>query len=141
MIILDSDHLSILRYQSERAERLTERLNQSPIQPIGTAIVNVEEAMRGWLAAIAKERELERQLLAYRELGELFGFFSGFTIAFLDLHAIQLFKDFRKSGVKIGTMDLKTACIAIANDALLLTANRRDFEKVPGLKFENWLDS
>jgi tRNA(fMet)-specific endonuclease VapC len=51
-----------------------------------------------------------------------------------------LFKDFRKSGVRIGTMDLKTASIAIAHDALLLTANRRDFEKIPGLKFENWLD-
>jgi tRNA(fMet)-specific endonuclease VapC len=137
MIILDSDHLSILRCQSARAERLTECLDQTPIRPIGTSIVNVEEAMRGWLAAIAKERQIDRQLLAYRELGELFAFFSGFTIAFLDSRAIQLFKDFRKSGVKIGTMDLKTACIAIANDALLLTANSRDFEKVPGLRFEN----
>ena len=119
MIILDSDHLSILRYQhSERAERLIERLNLSSIQPIGTSIANVEEAMRGWLAAIAKERQIERQLLAYRELGELFAFFSGLTIAFLDLNSVQLFKGFRKSGVKIGTMDLKTACIAMANDAL-----------------------
>jgi tRNA(fMet)-specific endonuclease VapC len=37
-------------------------------------------------------------------------------------------------------MDLKTACIAIVSQAILLTANRRDFEKVPDLKFENWLD-
>jgi tRNA(fMet)-specific endonuclease VapC len=34
---------------------------------------------------------------------------------------------------------LKIASIALANDALLLTANRRDFEKVPGLQLENWL--
>lgn len=54
--------------------------------------------------------------------------------------AAQRFTALRKSGVKIGTMDLKTACIAIAHDALLLTANRLDFEKVPGLKFENWLE-
>ena len=26
------------------------------------------------------------------------------------------------------------------NDVLFLTANRRDFEKVPGLRFENWLE-
>jgi len=37
-------------------------------------------------------------------------------------------------------MDLKTACNTIVNQTILLTANRRDFEKVPGLKFENWLD-
>ena len=35
---------------------------------------------------------------------------------------------------------LKMACIAVANNALFLTANRRDFEKVPGLRFENWLE-
>ena len=32
------------------------------------------------------------------------------------------------------------ACIALANEVLFLTANRRDFEKVPGLRFENWLE-
>ena len=63
-----------------------------------------------------------------------------FTIALLDSNAAELFKDFRRSGVKIATMDLKTACIAMASNALLLTANRRDFERVPGLKFENWLE-
>ena len=34
----------------------------------------------------------------------------------------------------------KTAAIAIVNNALLLTANRRDYEQIPGLRFENWLD-
>lgn len=36
-------------------------------------------------------------------------------------------------------MDKKIAPIAIANNALLLTANRRDFEQVPGLRFDNWM--
>src|SRR5437667_10449527 len=117
MIILDSDHLSILRYHhSERALKLVERLNQAPEQPIATSIANVEEAMRGWLSAIAKERRIERQLSAYRELGELFTFFSGFTIALLDANAAGLFNGFRKAGVKIATMDLKPACIALASN-------------------------
>jgi tRNA(fMet)-specific endonuclease VapC len=141
VIILDSDHLSILRYHnSERALKLVARLDQSKDKSFASSIASVEEAMRGWLSAIAKERQIERQISSYRELGELFAFFSGFTIALLDSNAANLFNDFRKTGVRIATMDLKTACIAIANDALLLTANRRDFEKVPGLKFENWLD-
>ena len=96
--------------------------------------------MRGWLSAIAKERQIQRQISAYRELGELFTFFSAFTIALLDSTAAGLFNSLRKSGVRIATMDLKTACIALASNALLLTANRRDFEKVPGLRFESWLD-
>lgn len=37
-------------------------------------------------------------------------------------------------------MDKKIAAIAIANAALLLTANRRDFEQIPNLRCENWMD-
>jgi tRNA(fMet)-specific endonuclease VapC len=58
----------------------------------------------------------------------------------LSADAVDLFTRFRNSGIKIGTMDLKMACIAMANNVLFLTANRRDFGQVPGLRFENWLD-
>jgi predicted nucleic acid-binding protein len=37
-------------------------------------------------------------------------------------------------------MDLKIACITIVNQGTLLTRNSKDFAKVPGLHFENWLD-
>jgi hypothetical protein len=36
-------------------------------------------------------------------------------------------------------MDLKIASIALIQDALLVTANLRDFSIVPGLRCENWL--
>ena len=32
----------------------------------------------------------------------------------------------------------ESSAISLVSSALLLTANRRDFEKVPGLRFENW---
>jgi tRNA(fMet)-specific endonuclease VapC len=35
-------------------------------------------------------------------------------------------------------MDLKIAATAIANNATLLSRNLKDFNKVPGLKVENW---
>ena len=141
MILLDTDHLSVLKYtDNERYARLHGRLLAAAPEPIGTTIVNVEEQMRGWLAAIAKERTLLRQITTYRELADLFDFFAKINIVSLTAEAVDLFNGFRKSGVKVATMDLKTACIAIASNALLLTANRRDFEKVPGLRFENWLE-
>lgn len=49
------------------------------------------------------------------------------------------FLRYRKEAIRIGSMDLKIACIVMAHDATLLTRNASDFERVPGLKHENWL--
>lgn len=92
--------------------------------------------MRGWLSAVAREREAKRQVAAYRELGSLFDFFADFEIAPFDDAAVERFEQFNR----IRMSDRKIAAIALANDALLLTANRRDYELVTGLRFENWMD-
>ncbi len=52
----------------------------------------------------------------------------------------QRFAAFRAKGLRIGTLDLRIACIVLEYDATLLTRNSVDFAKVPGLRFENWLD-
>ena len=106
----------------------------------GTTIVNVAEQMRGWLAAINKERQALRQVTAYQELGKLFDFYSCYHIAAFDEAAANRFNELRRSKIRVGTSDLKIAAVALTFDALLLTANRQDFEKVPGLRFANWLD-
>ncbi len=57
MILLDTDHLTVLKYtDSERHARLHGRLVTAAPELVGTTIVNVEEQMRGWLSAIAKEK-------------------------------------------------------------------------------------
>ena len=42
--------------------------------------------------------------------------------------------------IRIGTMDLRIASIALAQGGILLSRNLRDFERVPDLKVENWLE-
>ena len=92
MILLDTNHVSILRMpSSERRTRLVERMTLSHDQHFGIPIVVVEETMRGWLAAIAKERLARRQVAAYRELSSLFEFFATFPIAQFDRAAADLF--------------------------------------------------
>ncbi|MFO0806180.1 MAG: type II toxin-antitoxin system VapC family toxin [Gemmataceae bacterium] len=138
MIILDSDHASVLKYRdSERYIRLTARLALA-LEPVATTIVTAEEQMRGWLASIAKERKAFRQVKPYLELRELFNFFGGLSLLPFDEVSANLFEQFHR--IRIGAMDRKIAAITIANDSLLLTANRSDFEQVPGLRFENWMD-
>ena len=78
---------------------------------------------------------------AYQKLAKLFRFFAAFTIVDFTDPAVAKYEELRKAKVRIGSQDLKIACIAVVNDALLLTANRQDFEQVPGLRLENWLDA
>jgi tRNA(fMet)-specific endonuclease VapC len=40
--------------------------------------------------------------------------------------------------LRIGTMDLKIAAIALTQDATVLTKNLKDFGRVPGLRVEDW---
>ncbi len=69
MMILDSDHLTVLKYRgSQRYQRLTKRFETVAVEDICTTIINYEEAMRGWLAVIAKEKHISRQVAAYCEL-------------------------------------------------------------------------
>jgi tRNA(fMet)-specific endonuclease VapC len=139
MILLDTDHVTALKYQNTaRCQRLLVRLALVTDEVVGVAVVTVEEQMRGWLAAIAKERKPVRQIGPYRELAALFDFYAAFDIIPFDETAVAIFETF--GAVQIGTMDKKIAAIALANNALLLTANRRDFEQVPGLRFENGMD-
>jgi len=141
MILLDTDHLSLLKYHdSDRQRRLVARITLAAGQTFGVTIISVEEQMRGWLAAIALQKQVRRQVSAYRELGRLFDFFRPFTLASFDNAAVERFELLRSGGVRIGTMDLKIASIVLSLDALLLTANRQDFGQVPGLRFENWMD-
>jgi tRNA(fMet)-specific endonuclease VapC len=40
--------------------------------------------------------------------------------------------------IRIGTQDLRIAALVMANNGILVTRNRQDFERVPGLRFEDW---
>lgn len=71
-----ADHRNQLKYpESERGRRLIDRRAAlPPSEVIGVSIVSVEERMRGWLAAIAKEKRAIRQVAGYRELARLIEF-------------------------------------------------------------------
>ena len=140
MIVLDSDHLSILMYpENPRYERLVAAMNASTDADFAVTVVSLEEQMRGWLAAINRARDPAKQVPYYTRLTGLVNFYGSWRILPFDFAAAAQFAESRKSGIRIGTMDLKIACIALAQDALLLSANLRDFERVAGLRVESWI--
>lgn len=142
MILVDTDHLTLLTNARAAAhEALLERLYAAPPQIIGVPIIAAEEQCRGWLAEIARHRDLDKQIHAYDQLAKLFEFLGEWEILRFDTNAAELFERLRKQHRRVGTQDLKIAAISLANEALLLSANLRDFKQVAGLRVENWLGS
>jgi tRNA(fMet)-specific endonuclease VapC len=50
----------------------------------------------------------------------------------------ELYSALRQSGSIIDDIDLLIAGIAIENDLTLVTNNQKHFQRIPGLKIENW---
>jgi tRNA(fMet)-specific endonuclease VapC len=47
--------------------------------------------------------------------------------------------DLKEKGTPIGAMDLLIAAHALFLEAVLVTGNEREFQRVPDLKIENWM--
>lgn len=140
MLVLDTDHLAEFDDASAAGARLNERLLASG-EELAATIVSVEEQLRGWLAQIHRlHADPYAQIPAYARLQRRLEFYADWTVLQWDAGSAELFADLRRQGVRIGSMDLKIACIALAHSAILLTRNSRDFAQVPGLRMENWLD-
>jgi tRNA(fMet)-specific endonuclease VapC len=72
MLILDTDHLTVIQRQSEPDYTiLRDRLRRAP-EIVCTTIVNIEEQLRGWLAVISRSRKVEQDIVAYRQLGGIY---------------------------------------------------------------------
>lgn len=50
----------------------------------------------------------------------------------------QIRAQIQRLGTPIGSYDLQIAAIALANDLILVTHNTREFERVEGLKLDDW---
>lgn len=141
MIVLDTNHLSVLaKVGTSRSESLADRLVERVGESIATTIVCVEESLRGWLADIHRAETVRDEQRPYDRLGAMIDFLADWEILKLDDFAVAKFEEFQRQRIRVAPQDLKIASIALVNNALLLSANLKDFQKVPGLRVENWLE-
>lgn len=139
-IILDTDCVSLLeRGDSAEQRELQKRLAVlSSDDVVATTIITFEEQMRGWLAYLAKSRTLGAQVAAYTWLKRFLDNYRVIPVLEFDGAAANEFRRLQSLRLRVGTMDLKIAAIALARDAVLITRNLRDFERVPDLKIDDW---
>jgi len=81
ILILDTGHLTAIQRQTEPAcTILSSRLQTFENEDVCTTIISFEEQMRGWLAVIARSKNIEQEVNAYERLNSLLEFFGSVPV-------------------------------------------------------------
>ena len=133
--VLDTDHVSLF----QRGHSLVrQRIKAVPRGEIAVTVVTVEEQMRGRLSLIREASSPNQLILAYERLRVTVNYYRTANLLDFDQEAYNCYAELVRQRIRIGTQDLRIAAIVLANEGILVTRNRRDFERVPGLRFEDW---
>lgn len=138
MLVLDTDHMSLLEWGGEGSAALRERLADVSPDEVVTTIISYEEQMRGWMAYIARAKSVDQEVEAYRRLRRHLDNYRQVPILDFGENSAARFLSLRRARIRIGTMDLKIAAIVLSQGATLLSRNLVDFARVPRLSVEDW---
>jgi tRNA(fMet)-specific endonuclease VapC len=133
--VLDTDTLTLLL---RGHARVCQHVAEQDSNELCVSIITIEEMLRGWYTQIRRAKTDEQIERAYAALQQAVQVASRLPILAFDHAVIQRFAELRKHKLRIGTNDLKIAATVFENQAVLVTRNRSDFRRVPGLMFEDW---
>ena len=115
-----------------------QRLAILPGDSVGVCPINIEEVIRGRLATLGRALAGVHHVEAYAFLVDAVELFRRLPLVPFDVPSEIQFQNLKRSRLRVGTLDLKIAAIALAHHLTVLTRNRRDFGRVPGLVIEDW---
>ena len=123
----------IIYAKNKRPEGLFQRLMECPPEDICISVITMAELEYG----VFKSSQPDRNRLALSTL------LSGIRVVPFDSNAAREYGDIRadleRQGIVIGGNDMLIAAQARAMNLILVTNNQREFERIKGLKTENWL--
>jgi tRNA(fMet)-specific endonuclease VapC len=137
--LMDTDHISILQKQAG-AEYAVLMAHIATINRTDLlfCIVSFHEQALGCNSYIAQAKTSADVERGYRMFDRILTAFAAAHVLPFDNNATSVFDDLTTKRVRIATMDLRIASIALSRGLTVLTRNSRDFGKVPGLVIEDW---
>jgi tRNA(fMet)-specific endonuclease VapC len=137
--LLDTDHISILQKQSgQEFTNVAARIAQHPHSDVAFSIVSFHEQVLGCHAYLNRARNSADPVRGYDMVGQVQRDFAAAIVLPFDGAAASEFDSLLAQRIRIATMDLRLAAITLSRGLTLLTRNKRDFSKVPGLMFSDW---
>ncbi len=118
-----------------------DRVATIPAHEQAVPVIVIEEIIRGRLSVI-RQAEAGRSRVsivhAYGLFEETFRDFRRIHILSYTAQAEARYHQWLQQGIRLATHDLRIAAICVAHAARLISRNRQDFERVPGLMVEFW---
>ena len=140
--IFDTDHATLF---GQGNPQIVQRVSAVNPKDIAITLVTFEEQMYGRLNRIRRAKSEDEVISAYASLRKTINYLTDFELLDFDRDAENYYREFLRQKIRVGTQDLRIGAIlfegfanALANSGVLLTRNRRDFERIPGLRFEDW---
>ncbi|MEZ2231863.1 type II toxin-antitoxin system VapC family toxin [Microcoleus sp.] len=133
--IFDTDHATLFQQGNPQ---IVQRVSAVNSKDIAITIVTFEEQMYGRLNRIRRAKSEDEIVSAYASLRKTINYLTDFELLDFDQDAQHYYMEFLQQKIRVGTQDLRIAAIALSKSGILLTRNRRDFERIHGFKFEDW---
>ncbi|OCR02899.1 nucleic acid-binding protein [Oscillatoriales cyanobacterium USR001] len=133
--VLDTDHVSLFQQNHPIVSRRIKALNP---EEIAVTVITVEEQFYGRLNQIRRAKSADAILSAYARLRATLNYFKTVNLLDFNQEAYNCYSELVRQKIRIGTQDLRIAACVISSNGILVTRNRRDFERIPGLRFEDW---
>jgi tRNA(fMet)-specific endonuclease VapC len=134
--LLDTDILTLIQFGHAVT---VQRLATHPEADVAISVLSVQEQMRGWLARLNQLRTPPQLADWYNRLADrMFPVWKRHPVLSFPEPAILRFEQLRSQRLNVGFMDLRIAAVALENGLTVVTRNRRDFGRVPGLATEDW---
>jgi tRNA(fMet)-specific endonuclease VapC len=134
LYVLDTDMLTLLQHGHPTV--MARCLARA--QELATTVISAEEQVAGRFIMIRRAQRPDDQAIAYQRLVDTLGFLGRMPILTFPEAAIVRFQQLKAMKLNIGGMDLRIAATVLELGLTLVTRNRRDFGRVPGLLLEDW---
>jgi tRNA(fMet)-specific endonuclease VapC len=137
--LLDTDHLSILQRQTgPEFAAILFHINQIPVADVGVSVISFHEQVLGCHTYLTRAKSTADLVHGYGMLQALLRLYLTAQVVSFDHAAEQEYDQIMGQKIRVGTMDLRIAAIALSRQLVVVTRNQSDFGRVPGLQTEDW---
>jgi len=133
--VLDTDTLTLFQ---ENHPAVVHQVANHPPADVGITVLTVEEQLSGWYTRLRRVKDLDDLADVYERMTATAASLGRFHVLSFTKPAILQFRHLLALKLGVSKMDLRIAAVTLEIGGTVVTRNRRDFQRVPGLAIVDW---